>query len=208
MKTLLCSLASAQILFGLMACSNPGRPLRSDLYSAETIPGSELTWERARQATPNQNEVPRLRRGDTSVPVGIGFTRDPDLAVLGVAFDSQLNSYMSLGPQIQFGANDDRFLFSGTFQIKSYLNTVGPQAEPSRLQPFLQGGIGWSWLDDDRAGHGDDNSFLLNGGAGLWYRLNPRYSLGTGLMLNFVPGKLDDERFYVTWEVLQLVFHF
>lgn len=188
----------------LLGCSAPGA-LSPDPYSL-------TEFERIRGAQePSQSEVPRSRKGETAVPVGAGFTIDPDTALLNIAWDVQLNTLMTMGTSFQFGGSADRFLFAPTFQMKTFLNAASETQQASRWQPYLQGGLGWAWLDSNRSQDGSDfdsNSFLVNGGGGVRYRLSQGYSIGSGALINFVPGKLDDDRWYFSWEVLQLIFHF
>ena len=206
MKTLLWTLVPALVLLG---CSVPSTP-SPDLRSGELFRMREFDRVLGAQEQQTQSEVPRTRKGETAVPVGAGFTLDPDTAFLNIAWDVQLNPIMSMGTSFLFGGSNERFLFAPTFQIKTYLN-ADETAEPSRFQPYLQGGLGWAWLDSDRTADGSDfdsNSFLINGGGGIRYRLSQHYSIGTGALINFVPSKLDDDRWFFSWEVLQLVFHF
>ncbi len=207
MTKTLYSFTSVLVLLGLAGCTGPGAPPPIP-RSGEVVPTKEFEWSRAPQQAVLPSSIPQSLKGDTSVPVGLGFMLDPDMAMFSGAADVHLNTMMAMGPELVFASSSDRFLFSATVQIKTFLNAADRGQEPSRWQPYLQGGLGWSWFDSDRGSERSENSFLMNGGGGLRYRLSQNYSIGTGALINFVPGKILDDRWYFSWQIVQLVFHF
>jgi len=159
---------------------------------------------------PAQEPAPRAAPGPRrSVPVGIGYTDDPDTTLLGVALDLPVGENWTLGPALQFGVTDHRTLIAPTVQAKLFFPVKSADDAIARLLPYVQGGAGIAWIDDDAfPGSDDDVSLLLQVGGGLRYRMTDTLSLGTQMQLNFLPSEVNDERYYFGWEVLQFVFAF
>jgi hypothetical protein len=179
------------------ACSCPDRLSPLSPYSGDAA---------AVAADARQEPAPQVQKTAVTVPVGIGFTDSPDTLLLAGAVDFPAGENWTLGPAVQLGVDDDLTLFAPTIQAKWFFPLK--DSELKRLLPFATGGVGIAYLDDDRGGGRDDTGLLLAVGGGLRYRLADHLSLGTQMQLNFMPGEVLDERFYFSWEVVQVVFGF
>ena len=145
----------------------------------------------------------------TFLPVGIGFTSGPDTTVLGAAVDFPMAPNWTLGPSLDLGVDDDRTLVAALLQAKRYFPLTSDKDEVRRLLPYVHGGVGGAYLEED-AGPGsvDDTELLLAFGGGIRFQVTDRIALGSQLQFNFLPGELLDERSYTTWQIVQVVFTF
>ena len=147
--------------------------------------------------------------GKTAVPIGIGFTDDPDTMLLAGAVDFPMGENWTIGPALQLGVDDDFTLIAPICQVKRFFPITSGDEGMRRLLPYVQGGAGLAYFNvDNGPGDNDDLGLLLQVGGGLRYRMTDDLSLGTQMDLNFLPGEVLDERYYFSWEVLQFVLSF
>ena len=143
---------------------------------------------------------------ELTVPVGLGFTAGPTTLLLSAAVERKLDERWSVGPALQLGVADDRTLVSLTGQAK-YALPVFDKAK--RLSSFVQGGIGIVYLEEEIGGSDvDEFGLLVNVGGSVRYEMRDGYSLGSSMMLNFVPTEVVGERLYFSWDVVQIVLRF
>jgi hypothetical protein len=141
--------------------------------------------------------------------VGIGFTSGPSTTLFGAAVDFPCAPDWSIGPSLELGVDDDRTLAALLFQAKRYFPITSDKDEVRRLLPYVHGGVGGAFLEEDRGpGSVDDTELLLAFGGGVRYRVTERVTLGSQLTFNFLPGELLDERSYTSWQIVQFVFTF
>jgi hypothetical protein len=182
------------------AVPHPSTPIRFDPIG----PPAEAGLRTAQQ--PQQPTPPGAAR---TVSIGLGYTDDPDTVLLAAAIDFPVGENWTAGPALQVGVDDHRTLLAPVFQAKRFFPVKSADAAIERLLPYVQGGAGIVYLDDDRVPDGDDDvGLLLQVGGGLRYRMTDTLSLGTQMQFNFVPADVHDERFYFAWEVVQFVFAF
>lgn len=150
-----------------------------------------------------------------SVAGGLGFMQGPDAFVMGLEGEYAFGNGFSVGPAVQFGFDDDFTLISpvvfGRYRID--LVELGAPRELSRLHPYGQAGLGFSFMDVDgskRRGHSDDDDveFLMNFGFGAEYDLTDEVSVGSRMLFNVLPKDLFDENFYYSWEVVTARYRF
>ena len=80
-----------------------------------------------------------------------------------------------------------------------------PDEKLKNFKPFLQGGLGFAYLDeDDRRGDDSDIGILINAGFGLDYELTDKLTFGTNMLFNWIPAEINDEKFYFAWELASL----
>jgi hypothetical protein len=60
----------------------------------------------------------------------------------------------------------------------------------------------------DKEGQSGDSGLLINGGAGVRFLTGEHYRIGSEARVNFLPSKLDGERGYLSFELLQIVISF
>jgi len=147
----------------------------------------------------------RMRAGTWSARSGIGFTGDPTTFLLALGADYFVTEDVSVGPLLQFGIDDDPFIFAPTLNVQWTLDL----ADIDNLKPYLQGGLGIAYFQDgDRNGDEDETGFLFNTGAGLDWYFDDRMAVGTSLLFNVLPDEVLDEEFFFSWQVLTLRFLF
>ncbi len=154
----------------------------------------------------------RSDAGPLSLRTGIGFTADPDAFLMGFELDYRIEDGFSLGTQVQVGVDDDLTLVSPVVFGRYTQNLGDFDGGLDRVDLYVQGGLGFTWWDVDRArnrgGDDDDAAFLMNFGFGAEYRLTDHVSAGSHMLFNIIPGEIYDERFYFSWEVVSLRFRF
>ena len=146
-----------------------------------------------------------IRTGSWSARSGIGFTGDPTTFLLALGVDYFVTEDVSIGPLLQFGLDDDPFIFAPTLNAQWTLDL----ADIDRLKPYLQAGLGLAYFQDgDRNGDEDETGFLLNTGAGVDWYFDERMAVGTSLLLNVLPDEVLEEEFFFSWQVVTLRFLF
>jgi hypothetical protein len=180
------------------AVSHPPARMLFDPVGPPT-PAARAIAQEPQQAAPGQART---------VPIGIGYTDDPDTMLLAGAIDFPMGENWTVGPGLQLGVDDNFTILAPVFQAKRFFPITSGDEGVRRLLPFVQGGAGVAWFQRDNApGDDDDVGLLLQAGGGVRFRMTDDLSLGTQMDFNFLPGDPMDESFYFSWEVLQLVFH-
>ena len=142
-----------------------------------------------------------------SIGAGIGFTAGPGTFLLDGDAAYALDEHMSIGPRMQLGFSDDKILVAPTANFRYVFDLQLAQETSLReLTPFLQAGIGFGYVRDDRGGgHTDDTGFLFNIGAGVEWSLGAT-TLGSNLMFNILPAETAGENFFFSWQLITLRF--
>jgi hypothetical protein len=146
-----------------------------------------------------------------SLQTGLGFMADPEAFLVGIEGDFRLNSYVSLGSTLQFGVDDRFTLISPSLYGRYWFAFPGRDELLQRLQPYVQIGTGFTYINVDGSWRGrddDDIGFLINGGFGADFRLTHSLSIGTKMLFNGMPGGVFGENFYFSWEVAALRLRF
>ena len=70
-----------------------------------------------------------------------------------------------------------------------------------RMRPYLQGGLGFAYVDRDEQGDNDDEvGFLVAPGLGLEYEISKNLLIGTNARFNVLPREAGGEHFFFSWE--------
>jgi hypothetical protein len=155
-------------------------------------------------STSKQEEDERVR---ASVAGSIGFfADDPGGVNLGFEFPIELNRNVSIGPWVTLGLADDFLLLSATANVRYHFD-VFEGAKLRKLRPFLQGGVGLTYYDDDDR-NDDDTGFLMNMGLGAEYAVSEHVGVGSNIMFNVVPTFRPSQAFYWSWQFVQLRYRF
>lgn len=152
-------------------------------------------------AAPREHEP---AEGERRIAVGLGFTDDPDALLIGGHADFYMSDTVAIGPSLQWGVDDDFTIFAPSFHGKIVfpLESDGD----TLVMPFGKAGAGLAYIDVD--GGGDDIGFLLQLGGGLEIRLSEKYALASTAQVNLLPGEVEGERAYFSWEIVQFSFTF
>ena len=136
-----------------------------------------------------------------SFRAGLGFTADPNDFLLNFDLGYAFDRFVTVGPMMQVGVEDDRFLVAPTANLTITIPDL-PGERLDRFHPFVFVGAGFAILEnDDRGGDTRQTGFLVNTGWGLDYQLSDRVSVGSRMILNFLPSRTLDDEFFFTWEV-------
>ena len=139
---------------------------------------------------------------------GMGFTNDPNDFLLNFELPYRFDRYVSAGPMLQVGLEDNRFLIAPTMNLTLTAANLF-KGGMARFEPNVFGGIGFAVINnDDRGGDTQASGFLANVGFGLDYLLSDRVSVGSRMTFNFLPGKTLDERFFYSWEIVGVKLNF
>ena len=142
-----------------------------------------------------------------SLAASLGFLADdPGGVNLGFEAPIEFTKNFSVGPWVALSLADDFLLLSATANARYHFD-VFEGAKLEKLRPFLQGGMGLSWLDDDRRNI-NDTDFLLNMGMGAEYEMSEHMFLGSNIMFNTVPTRDAGDAFYWTWQFLSARYRF
>jgi len=142
-----------------------------------------------------------------SVAASLGFFGDdPGGLNLGFEIPIELNHNVSVGPWLTLGLADDFLLLSATANVRYHFD-VFEGARLRKLRPFLQGGVGISYYDDDDRDD-DETGFLMNMGLGAEYLVDEHVAINSNLMFNAVPTFEPSRAFYWSWQFLGVRFRF
>ena len=148
-----------------------------------------------------------FREGDYFLEAGLGQTFGPGTFLLSATFGRFVDPHLAIGPTLQLGVDDDETIFAPTFGVRRTFDL--DDADLRKIEPYVEGGVGLAYLEDDRRGGDDDDvGILLNLGFGANVELQRNLALGTGVLVNLMPGEVLDERLFVSWRIFQLQFAF
>lgn len=187
-------------------------------FGAET-PNSENFWGQPLSFAPSYEawESRYAPFSQTKAPVvvsasapryfsaSIGFTNSPDSFLVGAALSYPLDENFSIGPLVQLGIDDDFFMAAPTLDLRATFAL----SEDKRVRPFIHGGPGFVYFkEDDRVGDDDETGFLFNLGVGIDYLISDDTTIGTDLMVNYMPDEVLGEHGFFSWQFLKITFHF
>jgi len=171
--------------------------------TAVLIPATAALGQ-SRSASEDEKDDDRVR---ASVGFSLGFfADDPGGVNLGFELPIEINRNLSVGPWVTLGLADDFLLVSATANVRYHFD-VFESRKLSKLRPFLQGGMGITYYDDDRVPD-DDLGFLLNMGLGADYEISDHVLLGSNMMFNTVPTFRPGRAFYWSWQFLEVRYRF
>ncbi len=204
------SLSVLCLLSGLtIGCGVAPRASEPDLFAAQlAVRKPELhisTNISGEQALPSESSFQGHSNPlDSQLPAGTGFSSSAGATLMGGSADLRIDNRFTFGPALQIGIADDKLLVAPFGQARYWFNDQDD--EPTVFQPFAQVGAGAVYLDNQASS--SDWGFLMNVGGGVRMLTGDNYQLGTAALLNFMPGDVAGESFYVSWEVIQFVFDF
>ncbi len=144
---------------------------------------------------------PSTRRG-FSARVGVGFTSGPDTFLINLEAPYAFDRWVSLGPMIQIGLEDDEKIVAPTANLSVRIPDL-PGRAFDRLHPFLQLGVGFAWIEDeDRPGSNSATGFLVPFGVGIEYQVSEHFHVGSQMMFNFLPDSTLSQNFFYSWQML------
>src|SRR5262245_41994470 len=124
-----------------------------------------------------------LAPGHWSVRGGIGFTASPELFLMALEGDYQLFQNFGVGPLVQLGVTDEELLVAPTVNAQYAFNI--PRLD--RLKPFIQGGLGFVYRNNEDCDCNEDTGFLVNFGPGVDWFLGNNLAVGSSALFNFMP---------------------
>ncbi|MFQ5654918.1 MAG: hypothetical protein ACE5GW_09330 [Planctomycetota bacterium] len=139
---------------------------------------------------------------------GIGFTIDPDIFMIAFGLGFGRGGPLELAPLVQLGISDDELLVAPALNVVYGfdLTELSGDRDVQRLTPYVQGGVGMTYLEKERPGGRDDadTGLLFDFGFGVDYEVGDKLSVGTSILFNLLPAELSDEHFFVSWQLLSL----
>ena len=149
------------------------------------------------------------RAGKAAFNGGIGFTLSPDTFIVAPGIDFYLSNGFSIGPDVQFGFNDNILLFTGMGMFK-YMFDFNTQNFMRRFKPVIEGGGGIALVNIDPAKPGDSKfeaGAIVTFGLGFDIFLTNSISLGNHMYYNFLTPNLSD-RFMFSWQFVVFKYFF
>lgn len=138
---------------------------------------------------------PPQRAGRWGLEGGVGFTADPEFALLTTSAVYGVRESLLLVPTVQWAFKDGDTIIAPSMSLR-YLFTR------DNFVPFAELGIGFAYSDQ---GSSDDTEFMLNPGFGVDYALSNNVSLVSAMRFNILPA--DSDWFY-SWEVIGAQYRF
>ena len=164
-----------------------------------------------------RSDSARARQDDPapwSVSGGIGFTLDPGtfLMTLGAEYAPDGTAGFSAGPLVQFGVSGNNTIIAPTVNGRYAFDLSDSKDDIARrLSPFLQGGLGFAYIDKDRSApkkDKDEVGFLLNMGVGLEFELSDSVSIGNSILFNVLPVRTARQNFFFSWQFATMRYRF
>ena len=146
-----------------------------------------------------------------SAHVGSGFTLSPSAFLLTTGVEYEVVPQLGVGPLLQFAVDNNDTIVAPTLNARYRIDLSRSGDDVvKRIQPFVQAGLGFAYVDKDRGGRDrDDTEFMLNGGLGLEYRVNTQFSVGSAVLFNGMPaGNAVGEDFFFSWQLVTARVHF
>ncbi len=172
---------------------------------------SDDDWSTAPDAAPSGGANAWNDSGSSAwaFRMGAGFTIDPNNFLMNFELPYRFDQYVSAGPMIQIGLEDEKLLVAPTASINVRVPDL-PGDSFDRFHPNLFAGMGFAVIqNDDRRGENTDAGFLVNAGLGVDYDLSARVKLGSRMIFNFLPvNRTLGERFWYSWEVIGIQLSF
>jgi hypothetical protein len=135
----------------------------------------------------------------------MGFTIDPNDFLLSFELPYRFDQYVSVGPLFQIGLGDDRYLVAPSINLTITIPDL-PGQNLDRFRPNFFTGVGFAVIKKAHTPSYDDReaAFLINAGFGVDYVVSQRVSVGSRMILNFLPGRALSNKFFYTWEVASI----
>jgi len=149
--------------------------------------------------------APRL--GAFSVHGGMGLTASPTTFQFALGAEYFVTSNLSVGPLMQFGFEEHWSIIAPSINVR-WTFDLDIESPWNRLTPFAEMGMGACYIHHDRPGDNEEWGFLINFGGGIDYYLTDDLSIGTEMLFNFLPGEVQGEHYFFSWQVVTLRFLF
>jgi hypothetical protein len=158
----------------------------------------------ASSAAAQQRLAPPTER-PFSIQGGLGFTADPEGFMIGLEGDYRFHQDWSFAPRLRISFDDDLAIVATTGNLRYWIDLEDFTGSVSDFSPFLQTGLGVSYIEkDDRRGDDDDAGLLVTIGGGVEARLTDELSLTSTMEFNIHPDDVLNENFFFSWEVAAL----
>lgn len=136
-----------------------------------------------------------------SFRAGIGFIDDPTAFLLNFEAPYALDQWVSVGPMIQAGIDDNNTVVAPTVNLTVKIPDL-PGEDYDRVKPFGFIGIGFAYIEDDNRRNDDSSAgFLIDFGFGLEYQVSDSLFVGSQMMFNFLPETTLGQNFFYSWQV-------
>ena len=142
-----------------------------------------------------------------SVAFGSGFVADPEGYLMAFELERRFASNFALGALLQLGLEKDDTLVAPHGYARYIFQIEEPAAgELATIEPFLQAGLGFTYLDRDGTGRhrGDNTSFSMIFGGGLDYNFSEWFAIGSRMLVGVVPADVKGETAYFSWEIARI----
>lgn len=176
------------------------------LFASFAAAQNNRDFERERDRGRERYESSQKNDSRFAVRGGIGFTEGPDSFLMNLDIETMARDEVAVGLGLQLGVDDDFVIISPTLFTRYIFNLSGFENKTmKKLRPFLQGGAGLTYIEENRPGRDRDaTDFLINIGAGVDFPLDDSISIGTRMLVNLIPGEVLDQRVYFNWEILSV----
>lgn len=145
-----------------------------------------------------------------SVAGGIGFTGSPSTFLMQFDGLYHFDRNLAAGPSLQIGVDGNMTIVSMSADARYTFQLTDREDLPSKFEPFLMGGLGFTHYSVDAGAFGDvsDTAFLMMLGFGVGYSFSDTVGIESSMRFNIVPTELLGDRFYYSWQLAGIRFRF
>jgi outer membrane protein W len=176
---------------------------RSHSYALISLLLVSLAATAHAQATGDANDDDRTR---FSVGASLGFIDTPGGVSLGFEAPLEITHNFAVGPWLTLGLADKFTNVVATANARYYFD-IADSGNAARLRPFVQGGLGLDYTDDDAALI-DEANFLLATGLGIEYAIDENIALTSQAMFNIIPYARRGRTFTASVQLLGMRYRF
>lgn len=141
-----------------------------------------------------------------SVGASLGFIDNPGGVSLGFEAPVEITRNFAVGPWLTLGLADDFLNLTATANARYYFD-LSDSGRMARLRPFVQGGLGLDYTDDD-VSRIDEVNFLVATGLGIEYAIDDNVALTSQAMFNIIPYARRGRSFTASVQLLGVRYRF
>jgi hypothetical protein len=145
-----------------------------------------------------------------SLAGGIGFTGSPSTFLMQFDGLYHFDRNLAAGPSLQIGVADNITVVSMSADARYTFQLTDRDDRPSKLEPFLTGGLGFTHYSFDGGAFRDssDTGFLMMLGFGVGYSVSERLGVESIMRFNIVPTGVLGDKFYYSWQLAGIRYRF
>ncbi len=145
-----------------------------------------------------------------SLAGGIGFTGSPSTFLMQFDGLYHFDRNLAAGPSLQIGVDGHMTIVSMSADGRYTFQLAGREDSPSKLEPFVIGGLGFTHYSVDAGRFRDfsETGFLMMFGFGVGYSFSDKLGIESSMRFNIVPTEVLGDKFYYSWQLAGIRYRF